>query len=63
MTANTTRGLASDICTVAEKEASYLDRPGGVILESGKARVEFCSDSDTILVCNHYACFRQLHII
>ena len=49
---NTSRGVVADICTDIEKENSYLNRPGGVILEDAKAQIEFCSNEDG-MVCNH----------
>ena len=45
VTVNTTRyGFTGAICTSVEKEVSYLNRPGGVILEDASAKIDFCSD-------------------
>lgn len=43
---NTSRGDTGPICTVDEVANSYISRgePAGVILEDGKARIEFCSN-------------------
>jgi hypothetical protein len=45
VTVNTTRyGFTGALCTDIEKEVSYPNRPGGVILEDANVKIDFCSD-------------------
>ena len=53
MTVNTTRyGFTGALCTDTEKEVSYPNRPGGVILEDANVKIDFCSDGTGMVRCH-----------
>ena len=48
---NTTRGITPELCGHDQFESSYLYNGGrGIMLESGWARLEFCTD-EVGMVC------------